>query len=65
MVAKNILIVTEQEMLKSPYKIKYWSPVKKVPKAYDPYWNVIEWEEIESGEQQCSSDFFYFFIFLF
>jgi hypothetical protein len=50
-VAKNILIATEQEMLKSPYKIKYWSPVKKVPKAYDPYWNVIEWEEIESGEQ--------------
>ena len=27
-------------MLKSPYKIKHWSPVKKVPKSVDPYQNV-------------------------
>ena len=36
--------------MKSPYKVKHWSPVKRVPKAYDPYWNVIEWENIEADE---------------
>ena len=36
--------------MESPYKVKHWSPVKRVPKAYDPYWNVIEWENIEADE---------------
>lgn len=38
------------KMLKSPYKIKHWSPVKKVPKSVDQYWNVIEYEDIEADE---------------
>ena len=37
-------------MLKSPYKIKHWSPVQKVPKSVDPYWNVVEWEKIYADE---------------
>ena len=32
--------------MKSPYNVRHWSPVKRVPKSYDPYWNVTEWEEI-------------------
>lgn len=36
--------------MESPYKIKHWSPVKRVPKAYDQYWNPTEWEDIEADE---------------
>ena len=36
--------------MESLYKVKHWSPVKRVPKAYDQYWNVIEWENIEADE---------------
>jgi len=45
--------------LDSPYKIKHWSPVKRVPIAYDVWYNPTEWEDIESEEQKCSSDFLY------
>ena len=38
--------------MESPYKIKHWSPVKRVPKSVDPYWNVVEWEEIHADEYE-------------
>ena len=46
----------------SPYKVKHWSPVKRIPKSVDGWWNVLEWEDIdiESEEQKCSSDFLFF-----
>lgn len=31
-------------------KVKHWSPVKRVPKTCDPYWNVTEWEDVEADE---------------
>ena len=36
--------------MESPYKIKHWSPVKKVPKSVDGWGNVVEWEEIHADE---------------
>ena len=33
-------------MLKSPYKIEHRSPVKRVPKSVDGWWNTLEWEEV-------------------
>ena len=36
--------------MKSPYKIKHWSPVRRVPKTFDNWWNVLEFEEIEADE---------------
>lgn len=36
--------------MKSPYNIKHWSPVKKVPKSVDGWWNPTEWEDIEADE---------------
>ena len=37
-------------MIKSPYKIKHWSPVRRVPKSIDGWWNVLEWDDIEADE---------------
>ena len=45
-------------MLISPYKIKHWYPVKKIPVGYDGWWNVTEYEEVEKSASS-------FFIFLF
>jgi len=55
-------------MLQSPYKVKHWSPVKRIPKSIDCWWNILEWEDIEadlykSEVEQSTSDFFYFFLF--
>ena len=36
--------------MKSPYKIKHWSPVKKIPKSVDGWYNVLEWEDVEADE---------------
>ena len=36
--------------MKSPYKIKHWSPVKRVPKSVDGWYNVLEWEDVEADE---------------
>lgn len=54
--------------MNSPYKVKHWSPVKKVPKSVDGWYNVLEWEDVEADEYKesgelSSSDFFYFFLF--
>ena len=50
-------------MLKHAYKVRYWSPVKRVPIAYDGWYNPIEYEDIEDPEDESSSDFFYFLKF--
>lgn len=49
--------------MNSPYKVKHWSPVKKVPKSVDGWYNVLEWEDVEADEYKesgelSSSDFF-------
>ena len=36
--------------MKSPYNIKHWSPVKKIPKSVDGWWNVLEWDDIDADE---------------
>lgn len=48
--------------MKSPYKnilrmpvpaeplAKHWSPVKRVPKSVDGWWNVLEWEYTEADD---------------
>lgn len=33
--------------MESIYKIRHWSPVKRVPKSCDGWWNVTEWEEVD------------------
>ena len=30
--------------------IKHWSPVKKIPKSVDGWYNVLEWEDVEADE---------------
>ena len=53
----------------SPYKVKHWSPVKRIPKSVDGWYNVLEWEDVDADEyknpgSESSSDFFLkFFIF--
>ena len=41
--------------MKSPYKIKHWSPVKKIPKSVDGWGNVLEWEDVEADEYGIDS----------
>lgn len=36
--------------MESPYKIKHWSPVKRVPKSVDCWGNTIEYEEVSADE---------------
>lgn len=36
--------------MESPYKIKHWSPVKKIPKSVDGWGNVLEWKTVEADE---------------
>lgn len=47
----------------SPYKVKHWSPVKRIPKSVDGWYNVLEWEDVDADEyknpgSESSSDFF-------
>ena len=50
--------------MESPYKVKHVYPHGPAIKSCDCWWGNIEYEEIDSGEQQCSSEFFFakFFI---
>ena len=52
--------------MNSPYKVKHVYPHGPAIKSCDCWWGNIEYEEIDSGEQQCSSEFFlqifYFFV---
>lgn len=34
----------------SPYKVKHWSPVKRIPKSVDGWYNVLEWENVDADE---------------
>lgn len=40
----------------SPYKVRHWSPVKRVPIAYDVYWNPIEWEDVSNDTEDVEQD---------
>lgn len=44
--------------MESPYKVKHVYPHGPAIKSCDCWWGNIEYEEIDSGEQQCSSEFF-------
>lgn len=44
--------------MNSPYKVKHVYPHGPTIKSCDCWWGNIEYEEIDSGEQQCSSEFF-------
>ena len=52
-------------MLKPAYKVKHFYPIKRIPIAYDCWYNPIEYEDIEDPEDESSSDFFIFTKFLF
>ena len=42
-------------MLKPVYKVRHWSPVKRVPIAYDVWYNPIEWEDVEQDSPEEKS----------
>ena len=45
----------------SPYKVRHWSPVKRVPIAYDVWYNPIEWEDVEQDNPEEKSLGLFFF----
>ena len=40
----------------SPYKVRHWSPVKRVPIAYDVWYNPIAWEDVSDDTEDVEQD---------